>query len=237
MPTPRLLLVDSDSVLCQVLSDYLQSEGFRVLVAQDGESGLSILQESGCDLVLLDTLLTDMNGLEVLRQIRQQGEIPVMMLTAKNESIECIVGLELGADDYLSKSCNPRELVARLRAILRRTRRALNSAETQSEIGAGLHLSTLKRTAIWRGQTLTLTSTEFDLLHTLLARAGHPVSKEDLAMHALKREIGRYDRSLDMHVSNLRKKLGKLADGRSPIRTINGSGYQWTMEQEASAKT
>jgi len=224
--TPQLLLVDSDPVLCRTLADYLHGHGFEVTVKHDGESGLFHAMEDAYDLVILDAMLPELSGIEVLRRIRQQGELPVVMLAARSDDVERIVGLELGADDYLSKSCNLRELVARLHSILRRTRRQMTSGRTSRDVTPGLSLFAAERSATWSGKPLQLTSTEFNLLECLLSQSGRVVSKAELAMSVLGREMGQYDRSLDMHISNLRKKLGRLVDGRSPIQTVTGAGYQ-----------
>ncbi|MFH1871833.1 MAG: response regulator transcription factor [Pseudomonadota bacterium] len=223
---PQLLLMDGDAVLCQVLVDYLQGQGFGVTVAPDGEAGLLQASQGVYDLVIVDDRLPRMGGIEVLRRIRRQGELPVVILSAGNDDIERIVGLELGADDYLSKSCNLRELVARLNSILRRTRLALAAERMRGSGIESLSLVASQRTATWRGEPLPLTSTEFDVLEALFRHPGRAVRKAELAKTVLGREIQHYERSLDMHISNLRKKLGKLADGRSPILTVRGTGYQ-----------
>lgn len=224
---PQILLVDSDPVLCRTLADYLHEHGFEVAVKHDGETGLFHATEDAYDLVMLNVMLPELSGIEVLRRIRQQGELPVVMLAATSDDVECIVGLELGADDYLAKSCNLRELVARLRSILRRTRQQMENGRKLRKEVAGLSLGAADRSATWRGKLLPLTSTEFNLLQALFSQAGRVISKAELAMSVLGREIGQYDRSLDMHISNLRKKLGRLADGRSPIQTVTGAGYQF----------
>jgi len=224
---PQLLLVDNDPVLCRTLTDYLQGHGFGVTVKHDGETGLHHATEDAYDLVMLDVMLPGLNGIEVLRRIRQQGELPVVMLSAGSDDVERIVGLELGADDYLSKSCNLRELVARLHSILRRTRHQTTVMQKlPANDTTGLRLFPTERTATWRGKPLQLTSTEFNLLEILFDHAGRTIGKAELAMSVLGRELERYDRSLDMHISNVRKKLGRLADGRFPIQTVRGAGYQ-----------
>lgn len=223
---PQLLLMDGDAVLCQVLVNYLQGQGFGVTVAHDGETGLLQVAQGVHDLVIVDDRLPRLGGIEVLRRIRRQGDLPVVILSAGNDDIERIVGLELGADDYLPKSCNLRELVARLNSILRRSRRALAAERIRSSGIESLNLFPDERSAVWRGEPLRLTGTEFDLLQALFRRPGRAVSKTDLAKSVLGREIKQFERSLDMHISNLRKKLGKLADGRSPILTVRGAGYQ-----------
>jgi len=223
---PQLLLVDGDPVLCRMLADYLHGHGFGVTAKHDGETGLHHATEDAYDLVILDVMLPGLNGIEVLRRIRQQGELPVVLLSAVLDDVERIVGLELGADDYLSKSCNLRELVARLRSILRRTRHQAAMPRLPGNDPASLSLFPAERTATWRGKPLQLTSTEFNLLEILFNHAGRTIGKAELAMSVLGRELESYDRSLDMHISNLRKKLGRLADGRFPIQTVRGAGYQ-----------
>lgn len=224
--TPKLLLVDDDPVLCRVLSEYLEAQGFALDLCHEGEAGLSLAMEGDYDLVIFDDTLPGITGIEALRRIRQHGELPVVMLAATGDDIERIVGLELGADDYLSKSCNLRELVARLNSILRRTRHAVAAERMRRDELTSLTLSVSDRSATWRGKPLPLTSTEFDLLHLLFQHSGRALGKAELALNLLGRELTSYDRSLDMHISNLRKKLGRLADGRSPIQTLHGTGYQ-----------
>jgi DNA-binding response OmpR family regulator len=173
--------------------------------------------------VVLDVMMPRLNGIDALRRIRVASSVPVLMLTAKGDDVDRIVGLELGADDYLPKPFNPRELVARLRAILRRG----VTAADNTQVNAGpLVIRPGERTADWRGEALDLTSTEFNLLEILARHAGHVVSKGDLAGQALGRKLTRFDRSIDMHMSKLRNKLGLLDDGRSPIQTVRGVGYQ-----------
>jgi len=221
----RLLLIDDDIELCAMLAEYLAPEGFTVQAAHDGETGARAALEGDFEAVILDVMMPRMNGIDALRRIRAASAIPVLMLTAKGDDVDRIVGLELGADDYLPKPFNPRELVARLRAILRRG--------IVTPGGALLHAGPLtvrpaERTADWRGQTLDLTSTEYNLLEVLARHAGRVVSKADLSEQALGRELTRFDRSIDMHMSKLRNKLGTLDGERSPILTVRGVGYQLT---------
>jgi two-component system response regulator CpxR len=231
----RVLLVDDDIELCEMLAEYLAPEGFEVDTAHDGEQGARQAVAGQHDVVVLDIMLPKLNGFDVLRRIRHESQIPVLMLTAKGDEVDRIVGLELGADDYLAKPFNPRELVARLRAILRRT----GSSGMFSELGRGdgvqpdtievgdARVRPAERVAEWRGQPLDLTSTEFNLLEALMRNAGRVVSKAELSERALGRRLARYDRSIDMHMSNLRRKLGTLPDRRSPIQTVRGVGYQF----------
>jgi DNA-binding response OmpR family regulator len=228
----RVLLVDDDTELTEMLNDYLDAEGFQVQAVHDGEAGVEAALHGGPDVVVLDVMLPRLSGIEALRQIRQQSQVPVLMLTAKGDDVDRIVGLELGADDYLPKPCNPRELVARLRAILRRSegRVAESDQEDRLQIGQMLLLPA-QRIARWNDDRLDLTSTEFNLLEVLIRHAGQVVSKVELSREALGRDLERYDRSLDMHVSNLRRKLGTLPDGRSPIQTVRSVGYQYLRDE------
>jgi two-component system response regulator CpxR len=223
----RVLLVDDDQTLCNLLAEYLAAEGLDVSVAHSGESGYQHAMEFCPDVIVLDVMLPDMNGIEVLRRIRKQCELPVLMLTARGDDLDRIIGLELGADDYLHKPCNPRELLARLRAVLRRTRPHVITEMAPKPAAGGLVLSSAERRATWQGQALKLTSTEFNILEILAGNAGRAVPKAELVERILGRAPVPYDRSLDMHISNLRCKLGKLADGRSPIQTLHSKGYQW----------
>ncbi|NJD35630.1 MAG: response regulator transcription factor [Betaproteobacteria bacterium] len=223
---PLVLLAAHDVVRCEVLSKYLAAQGFEAAACHDGEAVLQLATEGSYDIVLLDDALPGITGIEVLRHIRRHGELPVVMLSATADAVERIVALELGADDYLATSCNLRELVARLNAILRRTRHANVAEKTRRGGQDSLSLSPAERSARWRGKPLPLTSTEFDLLELLFNHSGRTLDKNHLALTVLGRELKQFDRSLDMHISNLRKKLGRLPDGRSPIQTVHGSGYQ-----------
>ncbi|MDP1527528.1 MAG: response regulator transcription factor [Rhodocyclaceae bacterium] len=225
---PRVLLIDDDEPFCQLLVEYLGTEGLHSLSVHTGGAGLQACRGGEIDLVVLDIMLPDINGLDVLRQVRQEREdLPVLMLTARGDDLDRILGLELGADDYLAKPCNPRELTARVHAILRRTRRnraAVSDANAAVKESL-LTISAQQRVARWRGEVLNLTSSEFNILALLHANQGEAVPKLELSDRALGRILERYDRSLDVHVSNLRRKLGNLDDGRSPIQTVYGAGY------------
>ncbi|APZ44178.1 response regulator transcription factor [Acidihalobacter ferrooxydans] len=220
----RVLLVDDDVELCEMLGEYLSAEGFDVLLRHDAESGVPAALGGDVDAVVLDIMMPGQSGLEALREIRQQSLMPVLMLTAKGDDVDRIVGLELGADDYLPKPCNPRELVARLRAVLRRS--VPTKLGEELSIGPAT-LRPAERLAEWAGEALPLTSTEFNLLEVLMRNVGHVVSKDELSERALGHPLARYDRSVDVHISNLRRKLGNLDDGRSPIQTVRGLGYQY----------
>ncbi len=228
----RILLADDDIELCEMLKEYLDVEGFQVGMAHDGQSALNQARTGDYELVVLDVMMPQLNGFDVLRQLRTDSLLPVLMLTARGEDVDSIVGLELGADDYLPKPCNPRVLVARIRAILRR----LPSTTPQGEESAppeileldGLEIQTGSRTVTLHEQPVAMTSTEYSVLEVLLREAGHVVSKAELSERALGRELMRYDRSIDMHLSSLRKKLGPLANGEERIKTVRGVGYQYT---------
>jgi two-component system, OmpR family, response regulator CpxR len=217
----QILLIDDDEELCELVSEYLTVEGFAVESVHDGASGLEKAKFETHDLVILDVMLPKMNGFDVLRNLREASKIPVLMLTARGDDMERIVGLEIGADDYLPKPFNPRELVARIRAILRRA----NETDGQMQIPSekiqveDVEVSITARTAKRNGEDLGLTAVEF----------GKVVKKEDLSETVLERKLSPFDRSLDMHISNLRKKLGERADGDERIKTIRSVGYIYTI--------
>lgn len=222
----RLLLVDDDRELAAMLLDYLGPEGFATEWAGDGESALRRLQEAEFDLVVLDVMMPGLGGFDVLRRIRAEGELPVLMLTARGDDVDRIVGLELGADDYLPKPFNPRELCARIRAILRRTQASVEAAASGGPItAAGIELDPAKRHVCVGERTLRLTGTEFEILRILMASAGEVVSKERLSREVLGRRLMPYDRSIDTHISNLRGKLAGPDRDANPIRNIRGVGY------------
>ncbi len=227
----RILIIDDDEELCELVSEYLTVEGFNAESVHDGEKGLKKAAEGDYDMAILDVMLPKMNGFDVLRELRKKSKIPVLMLTARGEDMERIVGLEIGADDYLPKPFNPRELVARLRAILRR---ADMSEETNKSDADKLQVDDVEvqlsaRSAKKSGEDLGLTSVEFDLLASLMKKSGQIVKKEDLSHDVLDRELSPFDRSLDMHISNLRKKLGTRENGDEIIKTIRSVGYIYTM--------
>jgi two-component system response regulator CpxR len=224
----RILLVDDDRELCDMLVEYLEPEGFDVHCVNDGESGAKRAGEPRFEAMVLDVMLPGMNGFEVLRTVRSTRDIPILMLTARGDDVDRIVGLEMGADDYLPKPFNPRELVARLRALLRRARPAAPDAAAAPEtlrIG-NLRLKPGARLATQDGDRLNLTSTEYSILERLMQQAGQVVSKADLSRSALGKPLQRHDRSLDVHVSNLRRKLGDGGDAEPRIITVRGVGYQ-----------
>lgn len=226
----RILLVDDDVELATMLSDYLVRDGFEVLAVPDGESGVAEALSGRFALVVLDVMMPGIGGIEALRRIRAASTVPVLMLTARGDDLDRIVGLELGADDYVPKPCLPRELAARLRAILRRSQQSAEPA-AQAPLAVGpLKLMPAQRRVEWDGTPVELTSTEFNLLEILARNAGRPVSKNDLSAQALGRPLARFDRSIDVHLSSIRHKLGQLPDGRSCIQTVYRQGYQLIRE-------
>ena len=219
-----LLLADDDTELCGLLKEYFESEGFDVRLAHDGSEALKQLRRPGLDLVVLDVMMPEVNGIDVLKELRKESRIPVIMLTARGDDADRILGLELGADDYVPKPCNPREILARIRAVMRRAQGAVD----HGQIGVDdLELNQGNRTLLKGGAPVELTSTEFSILLELLLHRGEVVSKRDLYISALGREPVPHDRSVDMHVSNLRRKLGPDPRGENRIETIRGIGYQY----------
>jgi len=220
----RILVVDDDVELCSLVSEYLRPEGFQVEAVHDGKAGLARALSGDHLLAVLDVMLPGMNGFDILRRIRDSSRLPVLLLTARGEDVDRIVGLEIGADDYLPKPFNPRELVARIRAILRRTR-AKGEAPVPDVIRVvDVELDPATRTVLHRGKTVELTSVEFSLLQVLLREAGRVVTREALVDEVLGRKFSPFDRSIDMHVSKVRKKLGD-SDTGDHIKTIRGAGY------------
>lgn len=226
----KILIIDDDEELCELVSEYLTVEGFTIETVNDGESGLKMALTGDYDMAILDVMLPKMNGFDVLRNLRLESKLPVIMLTARGDDMERIVGLEIGADDYLPKPFNPRELAARLRAILRRTETISDDSDSSEKLDIdGIQISAASRVATCDGQELNLTSVEFELLSELLREAGKIVRKEDLSERVLERKLSPFDRSLDMHISNLRKKIGPRSDGSDRIKTIRSVGYIYTV--------
>lgn len=230
---PKILLVDDDLELCELLRDYLQGEGFEVEMAHDGNQVLNITRDCTFDVIVLDVMLPGLNGFEVLRKMRDYCKTPVLMLTAKGDTVDRIVGLELGADDYLAKPCNPRELVARLRAILRRISAQQNAPRTDDTLTVDslkIHLGS--RTVHYNGEPVTLTGAEFAVLEWLMRSPGQVISKDVLTEEALGRKLTPYDRSIDVHISNIRKKLAAKNASKDLIINIRGAGYMLTTSQQ-----
>ncbi|MFK0161243.1 response regulator [Rhizobium sp. NPDC090279] len=225
---PKILLIDDDTELTTLLSEYLSQEGFQVETSDDGYLGTADAIEHSADIIVLDIMMPRMNGIDVLQLIRQVSSVPVLMLTAIGDDADRISGLNLGADDYVTKPCSPGELVARIRAILRRTGSKLKG-ESTLEIG-GLILYSTSRTARWHGSALELTGAEFNILEVLSRSAGQLVSKQDISRRAFGRPLTPFDRRIDVHISSVRHKLGTRADGTSWIRSVRGQGYQLVQE-------
>lgn len=222
----KLLLIDDDIELVEMLKEYLDLEGFAAHTAYDGQAGLLALQAKQYDLLVLDVMMPQLNGIETLRQIRQYNNVPVIMLTAKGDDADRIVGLELGADDYVAKPCTPRELVARIRAILRRAKPQTSPQSAVIRLG-DLLIEPQQRRIHWAGKLIPLTSTELNLLLILVQNAGNPVTKQELSQQALGRPLAKFDRNIDVHVSSLRQKLGVAAQGKQLIETVYKLGYQY----------
>lgn len=229
MDMSKVLIIDDDEELCELVSEYLGVEGFETSVVNDGASGLEAARSGKYDMAILDVMLPKMNGFEVLKNLRTDSKLPVLMLTARGDDMERIVGLETGADDYLPKPFNPRELVARLRAIMRRVNDDGSEKGSDKIQVEDIELSDASRSAKLNGEEVVLTSVEFDLLKHLLLEAGKVIKKEDLSVRVLDRELSPFDRSLDMHISNLRKKLGLREDGSDRIKTVRSVGYIYTV--------
>jgi DNA-binding response OmpR family regulator len=226
-----VLLVDDDEELADMLKNYLEREGYSVSWAADGETGVREALSGRYSIAVVDVMMPRMNGIETLMAIRARSKLPVIMLTAKGDDTDRIVGLEIGADDYIPKPCTPRELAARIRAILRRTVPAKDAVDSPAVIHAGaLMMDPQRRVVVWDGRPVELTSTEFNVLDVLARNVGTPVSKQVLSEQGLGRPLARFDRGIDVHVSSIRQKLGQLADGRSPIATVYRLGYQLIAE-------
>jgi DNA-binding response OmpR family regulator len=221
-----ILIADDDVELSDLLKEYFESEGFDVRVAYDGSTALEQARQSGLDLMVLDIMMPGMNGMDVLKALRRESRLPVIMLTARGDDTDRILGLELGADDYVPKPCNPRELLARIRAVMRRAQ-AAGEGDHGVIVADDLELNQGARTLTKGDEAVDLTSTEFSILAALLQHRGEVVSKRDLYLTALGREPVPHDRSVDMHVSNLRRKLGPDPRGENRIETIRGIGYQY----------
>jgi len=231
----RVLIVDDDVELCELVAEYLTPEGFEVEAVHNGEEGMKRALSGEHVLVVLDVMLPGMSGLDVLRRLRAESRVPVLILTARGDDVDRIVGLEIGADDYLPKPFNPRELLARIRAILRRSQRTESPSLDRITVG-DVELDPAARTVRRNGEEVDLTSVEFGMLEALMRASGQVVTREQLAQSVLGRKFMPYDRSIDMHVSKLRKKLGD-SDGNERIKTIRGVGYVYTRPSEHGGRS
>jgi two-component system response regulator CpxR len=227
----RILLVDDDVELCGLLTEFLKREGFALECEHDGKRGLEKAVHGSYDVVLLDVMLPSMDGFEILRSLRKQSKTPVLMLTARGEDVDRIIGLELGADDYLPKPFNPRELAARIRAIMRRLEARPASPGGRLEVN-GIVIDPGSREVFANGKSVEVTTFEFDILEMLMRSAGRVLSRDALMENMYNRKATPFDRSIDMHVSHLRK---KLETGHPLIKTIRGVGYQFTRTPEEEA--
>jgi len=223
----QLLIINDDRGLVNLLKRFLEAEGFQVEAAFDHDSGLAAARTRQHELIILDVMLPGGSGFELLKALRHDSDVPVLLLTARGEAVDRILGLEIGADDYLAKPFDPRELVARIRAVLRWTREAASDLTHSDEVlhVGDIELSTGTRTVICGGVTVDLTSVEFNVLELLLRNAGSVVTREQIAEVALGRPLNAFDRSVDVHVSRLRKKLGGFPGTEDLIRPIRGVGY------------
>lgn len=224
-----VLLVDDDRELTTMLSQYLVREGFDVHAVHDGQAGVLEATSGRYAIAVLDVMMPRLSGMEALRRIRASSKVPVLMLTARGDNVDRIVGLDMGADDYVPKPCTPGELVARIRAILRRTLTQEDAAPNASlstvNVGA-LTMALGTRQATWLGRPLELTGTEFSLLEVLARQAGQLVSKQEISQQAFNRPMAKFDRRIDVHISSIRQKLGLRPDGESWIQSVRGLGYQ-----------
>lgn len=239
----KILLIDDDIEITELLTELLSLEGFDITVAHNGQKGLEALEANHFDIVLLDVMMPVLNGIETLKQLRKKYSLPVLMLSARDDEIDRILGLELGADDYLPKPFNDRELIARIKAILRRTspftlqdtngETAIANEENPSKslFFAGIELNHGRQQAIYNGVDLELTGTEFALFQLLVRNVGEILSRELLSMEVLGKNLTPYDRAIDMHISNLRKKLPEREDGLPWFKTLRGKGYLLVTER------
>jgi two-component system, OmpR family, response regulator CpxR len=221
-----LLIVDDDAELCSLLKEFLERESYTVQCIHEGHAGLDAAQQGGHELIVLDVMLPGLDGFEILKRLRLTSRVPVLMLTARGEDVDRIVGLELGADDYLPKPFNPRELAARVKAILRRTEARVNRGKVEIN---GVALDPGTREVTCDGKPVEVTTLEFDILEQLMRNAGRVVSRDGLMESLYNRKATPFDRSIDMHVSHLRR---KLESSRPVIKTIRGVGYQFCQSPE-----
>jgi len=223
----KILVIDKDVELCEEIKSFLEEENFECHAENDGIEGQKKFLEDDYDLLLMAVMLPGINGLDLLRNIRKTSDIPIIMISTRSEEVDRVVGLELGADDYMGKPLYMRELLARMNSILRRYRRethSLNAGVRLSDF-EGLRLDSSSRTAYLEKSPLEITSVEYDLLETLMSRAGIIVSRETISQKVLRRTFSPLDRSIDVHISQLRKKIGSRPDGSPRIKTVRGSGY------------
>lgn len=230
----KLLLADDDARLSDLIKEYFDGEGYDVVHAWNGREALEMMAADMPDIVILDVMMPELDGFETLKQIRNKCSVPVIMLTAKGDDIDRILGLEMGADDYLSKPFNPRELLARIKAILRRSTQERDDDPTADIELSGVLLRRKDRTVYLLGELVELTTSEYTLLECMLMAPGQVLTKQELSEKALGRKLTMYDRSLDMHISNLRKKIGCLENGDPRIKTVRGVGYIFVANEQGA---
>ena len=227
----KILIADDDIELCQLLKEYLEQEAMSVELCHNGQRAIELTSSHAFDLMILDVMMPLKNGFDTLTELRKTSNLPIIMLTAKGDKIDRIVGLEMGADDYVAKPCDPRELVARIRAVTRRSatdpNEDLNNSHREQITQGDLILNRHNRQVKIDGCDIELTSTEFDFLLLLIENAGSLVTRKKLSLEVLGKHLQTFDRSIDMHISHLRKKLGNTKEGKERIKTLRGNGYQY----------
>jgi two-component system response regulator CpxR len=233
---PSVLVVDDDTELCQLLSEYLAAEGYLVETVHTGQRGVERALDGDHAIVVLDVMLPDLKGFEVLRRVRAQSRRPILMLTARGDEQDRILGLEMGADDYLAKPFNPRELSARIEAVLRRSGPDAADRRAGDRVAVGdVSIDKGARVARRGDGPLDLTTVEFDLLELLLRGAGRVIPRDEMVQSVLRRDFSPFDRSIDTHVSNLRRKLGPAPDGTDRIKGVRGIGYQYALHERVGS--
>lgn len=232
----RILIIDDDIELCELVSEYLEPEGYAVEAVHEGQEGVRRALSGQYGLAVLDYMLPGLNGFEVLRQIRSDSCLPVVMLTARGDDVNRIIGLQLGADDYLPKPFNPMELVARINAVLRRSRVPTAQPPPEVLVVGDIKMDSRTRTVVRGGDAVELTLVEYSLLEKLIQSPGRIMTREELVKSVLHRELSPFDRSIDTHVSNLRKKLGHEVNGVERIKTVRGVGYIYARDEEMAEK-
>ena len=232
----RILVIDDDAELCKLVARFLSAEGFRVETVRTSTQGVERARSGEHELIVLDVMLPGMDGFEILRRLRTESRTPVLMLTARGDDLDRILGLEIGADDYLPKPFNPRELAARIRAILRRANASVSVPNSAPLVVADLELNPNSRIARIRGEALNLTTIEFDLLDKFMKSVGRAIGREELVKEVLGRDFSPFDRSIDTHVCNLRKKIGPHSDGTERIKNVRGVGYLFAPLEETESE-
>jgi len=232
----RILVIDDDAELCELVARFLTAEGFRVETVRTSTQGVERARSGEHELIVLDVMLPGMDGFEILRRLRTESRTPVLMLTARGDDLDRILGLEIGADDYLPKPFNPRELAARIRAILRRANASASAPNSAPLVVADLELNPNARVVRIRGEVLNLTTIEFDLLDKFMKSVGRVIGRQELVKEVLGREFSPFDRSIDTHVCNLRKKMGPYSDGTERIKNVRGIGYLFAPLEDAKSE-